>query len=234
MCRVGLKVIFSFSMLIIINVPSSNGKALVCPQADMLNIAFQGLPYALARLKISHRAVSATKLMIASSEKNEHTDQDHKNNIKPLNKEIDPTVVKEQVHKIFEPVKEFLSEIRRCSFFIKPLLEKSLPEKIIKKSYLIKFMNSSHDLIEFFEHEITNKEKLSEVCEEFDIFLKDMEDSLSPETQKAYLKFIHEIKQAKKNAHHDEKVALKLFNFEPVDSPVTDHQTTDTMIVPTA
>ncbi len=212
MCRVGLKVIFSFSVLIIMSLPPVNGKLLKCPQADMLNVAFQGLPYALARLKISHRAVSTTKAILASemanAPKTSPTDT--------ANKEAEMALVKRQLGKIFEPIKEFLSEIRRCSFFISPLLEKSLPEKIIKKSYLIKFMHSSSGLMEFFNHEITNREKFDEVCEEMGTFLTDIDDSLTPETQKAYSKFIQEVKQSQKITRHEDKMILKSISFDGI------------------
>lgn len=238
MCRVGLKVMLSFSAIIISNIPTNHGKALKCPQADMLNIAFQSLPYALARLKISHRATTATKAIIAPEKKdNSTTLQDAHTHEHRVITSTETTLIKEQIHKIFEPIKEFFSEIRRCSFLITPLIEKSLPEKIAKKSYLLKFMNTTTGLIEFFETEATSKQKLNEICEELDIFFSDLEDSLSPETQKAYGKFIQEIKSAKKSAHTDEKIALRFFDFEHQKSLIDTeeiHQELDTSVVPTA
>lgn len=244
MCRVGLRVFFSISTLMMVNVPWSHAKQLQCAQADMLNIAFQGLPYALARLKISHRAVNATKTFLSSdkaeaakliSKEQESIKQDE---YTPMAKEAEAALVKKYLIKIFEPIKEFFSEIRRCSFFINPLLEKSLPEKIIKKSYLIKFMHSSTGLIEFFEQEITTKEKLDEVCEELGTFLTDINDSLSPETLKAYAKFIQEVKQSHKNMHQDEKMELRSLNFEqmlplsPCHAPKIEAGEGDTTPVP--
>lgn len=225
MCRIGLRVIFSFSTLMMVNLPLSYGKNLQCAQSDMLNIAFQGLPYALARLKISHRAVNATKVFLTNDkaeavklvDKTKPLAENAKQELyTPMGKEAEAELVKKYLTKIFEPIKEFFSEIRRCSFFINPLLEKSLPEKIIKRSYLIKFMSSSTGIIEFFEQEITNKEKLDEVCEELGTFLGDINDSLSQETLKSYAKFIQEVKQNHKNMRHEDKIELRSISFEQV------------------
>ncbi len=213
MFRVEFKVIFSFSALIMMNMPQSNAKVLNCPQAEMLNIAFQGLPYALARIKIAHRSVLATQKILVADAKNIS-----KSMPTEADKNTEAALVATRITKIFEPIKEFLSEIRRCSFFITPLLERSLSEKAAKKSYLFKFMHSSSGLIEFFAQEITNKEKLSEVCEELNTFFTDMEDSMTPETLKAYAKFIQDVKQSQKNMHHDDKGALKFLNLEPVST----------------
>lgn len=199
------KVILSFSLLVGVNGSMSYAKDLKCPQIDILNLAFQGFPFALARMKLSNRAAHKTDKLL-----NHHDDV-----TKTDNKNIDDaTLIKEQLHTIFEPIKDFFAEIRQCSFLIKPLIEKSLPEKILKKSYIMKFMHSSSAVLEFFEHEITTKEKLNDVCQEIKTFLTDVEDNVSEETQKIYHEFVQEVKRAKQTGAVIQKTPLKLFNLD--------------------
>ncbi len=249
MCKVLGRLLLSFFVLVVVSRPLSHAKVLKCPQIDLLNIAFQGFPYALARLKIAHRSATQTEQLIRVPNKTIciTSDVDHvkhetqhssekiveKASEKAAEKNVDVVFIKEQLHKIFEPVKEFFAEIRHYSFLIKPLLEKSMIEKNIKKLHLMKFMNSSMELIEFFEHEITSKEKLSEVCDELKTFLTDIEDSLSAKTNKIYMEFVQDIKRAKKNISCENKTPLRFFNvdyFDVHDEIGDVHERTDIVI----
>lgn len=216
-----LKIILSVSLFVFIALQVCSSKGVKCPQVDILNIAFQEFPHTLARLKISHKEALAlkTKYSDETSTKKLFLDNSQPQHGETLSLES-PTkqehTFREDISLVFGPIKDFLIEIRRCSFLMSPLLETSLTDKIAKKSYLIKFMHSSTDPLEFFEHELTTKEKLLEACEELGIFCQDLEDSLSEDTHKKYREFVHEVRQAKKECVHEEVLALQLFDLKEI------------------
>lgn len=183
-------------------------------EIDFLNIALESLPHITARLKLTKR----NSLKVCRLIKEKYTTKSFsKREIEEHLKEIiDP------VKTFFNEIKEFkmlvLSLIRTSLIESKEQPHDVLEEKASEKNnpeskkahkqdnheeqkkpepFLMKFINASLDIEKFAEHEITSQENLKKICIEFIRFITDIEDSLTPTSEKSYQDFMKKLKDAK-------------------------------------
>jgi len=158
-------------------------KTLTSNHMDLLNGSLESMPYVLARMKLSHKGARRVLRNLKKGEK------------------ID---IKEQLKHIFDPVKEFFTEIRKHASLVTPLLYESL-DKGKKEhealSYLSQFMTSTLAIEPFFEQKIQTEEALEKICLEVTTFFSDIEESISDKAHKEYAKFIKKIRAMKKLTH---------------------------------
>jgi hypothetical protein len=171
LCTLALTVLFSSTLIIAgendeLMLPPA--KKLNCSTMDMLNTVFKDSPIGLLHMEIAHNTgIKVMKELIHG----------------PTN----PEFITQQVKRLIKPIEGFFDKIKAFSNILKPLLEECLGERQNNKILLLNCFDSQITSAEFFEQNIKTKEELLGMSREFIIFFRDVYESVTPDTRKAYL-----------------------------------------------
>lgn len=168
------------------NVSAPIGKKITCPQMKLLNSILTANPEGVVRMKLSSRKIRGVLKLVAEK----------KGSFK--NKKEEAQFVQEQLATTIKPVQEFLDKLQDPDVInmVKPIVTSGLSNPAT--SHILKFCNSSKNILGYCEEEITSCATLESICSELLEFFSSIVMSLSDNAQAAVKQLEDSLKAAGK------------------------------------